>query len=100
MYKTTNYTITRENLPIHELIGLEIEVVRSRDATKKGIAGTIVDETQRTFTIETPKGEKIVPKNESTFSFDLNGEIVRLAGNELAHSPIERLKTGGKAHYA
>lgn len=100
MIKTKNYTITRENLPIHELIGLDVSVVTSTDANKKGIMGRIVDETQRTFTIETRMGEKTVPKHESTFAFALGSETIVIEGMELQSNPIERLKNGGKVLYA
>ncbi len=100
MIKTKNYTITRENLPIHELIGLDVNVVKSTDSNKKGIMGTIVDETQRTFTIATFTGEKTVPKHESTFAFALGSETIMIEGTELQSNPIERLKNGGKVLYA
>lgn len=99
MIKTNHYTLTGERLSIHELIGLSVRVVESVDASKKGLAGKIVDETQRTIVIEMNNMEKKLPKNESTFAFDLNGEIVEIEGNELVGNPIERLKNGGK-HYA
>lgn len=100
MIKTKNYTITRENLPIHELIGLDVSVVTSTDSNKKGLSGRIVDETQRTFTIETRMGEKTVPKHESTFAFVLGSETIMIEGTELQSNPIERLKNGGKVLYA
>lgn len=99
MIKTKHYTLNREVLPIHELIGLNVKVVESVDASKQGLTGKIVDETQRTFVIESSNTEKVLPKNESTFAFDLDGEIVEIEGNELVGNPIERLKNGGK-HYA
>ena len=98
MINTKHYTITREVLPIHELIGLSVNVTESKDASKKGIAGMVVNETQRMLTIETHAGEKKVPKNESIFVFDLNGEQVALEGNEIMGNPIERLKNGGKRY--
>ncbi len=100
MIKTAKYAITGERLSIHELIGLNVLVTQSKDANKKGIAGTIVDETQRTFVIETANGEKIVPKNESVFAFELGTENVTLKGSDLLYTSIERLKNGGKILYA
>lgn len=100
MIKTQQYAITGERLSIHELIGLNVSVKQSKDSNKKGIAGMIVDETQRTFVIETNTGEKIVPKNESIFSFELGNENVTLNGNTLLYTPIERLKNGGTILYA
>ena len=99
MIKTNHYTLNTESLPIHELIGLTTRVVESVDASKKGLFGKMVDETQRTIVIDMNNTEKKLPKNESTFAFDLDGEIVEIEGRELAGNPIERLKNGGK-HYA
>ncbi len=99
MIKTQKYAITGERLSIHELIGLDVNVVQSKDSNKKGIRGTIVDETQRTFVIETINGEKTVPKNESVFSFELGDESVSLNGATLLYTPIERLKNGGTILY-
>ncbi len=94
MINAKNYSISGKVLPFHELIGLNVLVKASNDVAKKGMNGLIVDETQRTFTLQLNNGmEKIVPKNESTFAFDLgNEEIVELNGNELLYTPVERLK--------
>ncbi len=99
MIKTNHYTLNGKSLPIHELIGLTTRVVESVDASKKGLVGKIINETQRTFVIDMNNTEKTLPKNESTFAFDLDGEIVEIEGNELVGNPIERLKNGGK-YYA
>ncbi len=96
MIKTNHYTLNGDCLPIHELIGLSVRVSMSKDAGKNGVFGIVVDETQRTFVIETLNGTKTLPKNENTFMFDLNGEHVELDGNEIIGNPIERLKNGGK----
>ena len=96
MIKTNHYTITGNNLPIHELIGLNVKIVESVDSSKKGLKGKIVDETQRTFVIDVLNVEKTLPKNESTFAFDLDGEIVEIEGREMIGNSIERLKNGGK----
>ncbi|MFH0970623.1 MAG: ribonuclease P protein subunit [Candidatus Diapherotrites archaeon] len=100
MIKTEKYTITRERLPIHELIGLAVKIEKSTDASKKGVNGIIVDETQRTFSIETTNGIKTIPKNENTFAFTLGNEQVILEGKKMLYTPIERLKNGGNTLYA
>ncbi|MEK6970070.1 MAG: ribonuclease P protein subunit [archaeon] len=100
MIKTDHYTITRERLPIHELIGLDMSVTENTDSHKKGLSGVIVDETQRMFIIDTPAGEKKIPKRESTFAFMLGSETVSIEGKDLLSNPIERLKNGGKILYA
>jgi ribonuclease P protein subunit POP4 len=99
MIKTNHYTITKESLPIHELIGLDVEIVQSTDPAKKGVRGKIVNETQRTFIVETKNGEKTIPKNESIFQFSLDRETVEANGKDLRYTPIERLKNGGSMQH-
>ncbi len=100
MINHDHYTISRESLPAHEMMGLPVRVTASRDAGKKNVEGIIVDETQRTFSIETRNGVKTIPKNETMFTFTLGNEEVTLRGKDLLYTPIERLKNGGKTIYA
>ena len=44
--------ISSNNIFYHELIGLELKVVDSSNASLIGISGTVVDETKKTFLIE------------------------------------------------
>lgn len=94
MIKTEKYSISGKVLPFHEMIGLNVRVTQSKDMQKQGLQGKIVDESQRTFTIELQNGnEKVIPKNESTFAFDLTqGEVMEVQGNQILYTPIERLK--------
>ncbi|QQR92963.1 MAG: ribonuclease P protein subunit [Candidatus Iainarchaeum archaeon] len=94
MIKTATYSISGKVLPFHEMIGLNVRVSGSKDTQKQAMQGKIVDETQRTFVIETPNGmEKTIPKNESTFTFDLTqGEAIEVEGKDILYTPVERLK--------
>jgi ribonuclease P protein subunit POP4 len=86
--------ITKENLLIHELIGLEAMVVKSNNEQITGISGKVVDETKSMLFLNTINGIKKIPKEnaEWKFSFDKNESIVN--GNLLTKRPQERL--GGK----
>jgi ribonuclease P protein subunit POP4 len=97
----TMYKITEENLLSHELNGLRVKVVKSSDKNKQGLQGIIVRESKNTFTIETFNGsEKIVPKREAFFEFDLNGKKVIVNGSNICFRPEDRVKIfckkGGK----
>lgn len=82
-----------KNLPAHELIGLKVKVVESTDPSKKGVTGKTVDETKYTLKIETKKGEKVIPKKESVFSFTLPGKKkYRVKGKKLCFKPENRTK--------
>ena len=83
--------ITKENLFIHEIIGLEATIVKSSNEQIIGISGKVIDETKSMFFLNTKNGIKKIPKEnaEWKFSFDKNELIVN--GNLLAKRPQERL---------
>ena len=76
----------------YELIGLEVEVIESKNPNLKGIHGTIVDETKNTFVVLTESGKKVVPKKLCTFLFYYKGFWVKVNGNLLCNRPWERVK--------
>ncbi|MBI4399841.1 ribonuclease P protein subunit [Candidatus Micrarchaeota archaeon] len=85
--------ITKNNILIHELIGLRVTIINSSCKNYIGIQGTIVDETKNTFVIETDNKTKIIPKKSSVFRFMLhNREHADIWGKVLTHAPEERIK--------
>ncbi|MGC9514899.1 ribonuclease P protein component 1 [Methanocrinis sp.] len=84
--------ISPENLVRHELIGLSVEVVDSRNPPQAGISGRVVDETRNTFLIETRSGDKSVPKSCNCFIFTLyQGLKVKAEGSVLVSQPENRI---------
>jgi len=80
---------TPENLPKHELIGLNVEVVEASNDNYIGISGEVLDETRDTLNID----GKTVEKKSSVFLFELpTGEEVRIKGDLIAKRPEDRLK--------
>lgn len=91
--------ITPENLPRHELIGLECEVVDSTDEDQIGIRGEVLDETQNMLRIDDQEVEKEI----SVFRFTLpSGQKVKIDGSLIAKRPEERvgMKLPGKWSYS
>lgn len=87
--------ITAENLVMHELIGLVVRVSKSSDPGKKGISGTVIDETKNTLVVECAKkkGRRVLPKAECTFRFTLpGGELVEVDGRAIIARPEDRTK--------
>ncbi|MEM5814980.1 MAG: ribonuclease P protein component 1 [Candidatus Aenigmatarchaeota archaeon] len=85
--------ITEKNLVRHELIGLEVEIVKSTNKYQIGIKGKVIDETYNTLTIETNKKEKKVAKKDCVFVFTLpNGKKVQVEGWILVGKPEDRIK--------
>ncbi|MFB6213547.1 MAG: ribonuclease P protein component 1 [Candidatus Nanohaloarchaea archaeon] len=91
--------ITPENLPKHELIGLECEVVEAEDEGQVGISGEVLDETRSMLRIE----DRRVEKKSAIFRFTLpSGGKVKVDGELIAKRPEERagMKLPGKWEYA
>ncbi|MCS7093990.1 MAG: ribonuclease P protein component 1 [Candidatus Aenigmarchaeota archaeon] len=85
--------ITEKNLVRHELIGLEVEVLKSTNKFQVGIKGKVVDETYNTLVILTEKGEKVVAKKDCVFLFKIpNGKKVQVEGWVLVGKPEDRIK--------
>ena len=85
--------ITKGNLPIHELIGLEVEVVRCTDRKMAGTRGVVVDETANTLVLKGAGREFVVPKKACAFRFTLpSGEKADVDGGLIALNPVERPK--------
>ena len=72
-----------------EFIGLHTEVVDSKNKSLVGLNGTIIFETQQTFTINTNHGSKTIPKQQTFWKF-ANDQVIN--GNLIAKRPEDRIK--------
>ncbi len=86
--------ITPCNILSHELIGLEVEVLDSRNKSQVGIKGIVLDETMYTLVIGIPgKFRKVILKKIAVFKFRLpDGTLVKVEGKYLVGRPEDRLK--------
>ena len=91
--------ISSKNIFYHELIGLEIKIVDSLDSYLIGLTGVIVDETKKTFLIQTnsslkgKSAEKLIQNDISVFQFKVpDGTIVEIDGKILLNRPEDRIK--------
>jgi ribonuclease P protein subunit POP4 len=85
-----------KNIVMHELIGLEVEVVNSSDTSQIGTCGTVVDETKNTLLVKTKDGTKRVIKKISTFKFVADKDKFIVDGEEINFRPHERIERGLK----
>jgi len=77
----------------HELIGLDVKVVKSSHPGYVGISGRVVDETRNTLTIQHNGKKKVVVKDVAVFHFTLpNSAVVEIDGKSIVGSPENRLK--------
>jgi ribonuclease P protein subunit POP4 len=84
--------ISPRNILRHELIGLDVLVVRASNPGHVGVSGRIIDETRNTLVIRTERGEKRIPKRFSVFRFRLpDGTTVDVDGSSLEMQPERRI---------
>jgi len=83
-----------ENILRHELIGLNVKIVRSPNRSLQGRSGLVVNESKNMLTLS-KKGRKVlIPKSVATFRFKLaDGRLVDVDGSRLLGRPESRLKT-------
>jgi ribonuclease P protein subunit POP4 len=79
---------TPENLPRHELIGLQAEVEKHPDSNKEGVSGEVLDETRDMLRV----GDKWVEKEGTEFVFELDVDKVRIEGDIINKRPEDRVK--------
>jgi ribonuclease P protein subunit POP4 len=79
------------NLRKHELIGLQVEVVRATDPGQVRLSGRVVDETRNLLVVEAGGVEKRIPKQGSRFRFQVQGGV-EVEGDEIRFRPEDRVK--------
>jgi len=85
--------IDKNNILIHEFMGLEVEIAKSTCRNLIGKKGRIVNETRNTIEIEGKGKTMIIPKRSSTFRFCLpGGESVDVEGRLVEYNPEDRPK--------
>jgi len=83
--------ITQENIIQHELIGLNTTIETSSNPQIIGLNGTITNETKSMFSINTSKGIKLIPKDHSTWVFNVNNEHLKVEGSKIQKRSFDRL---------
>ncbi len=83
--------ITTENIALHELIGLDTEIIQSSNIQSVGLKGKVVDETKSMFALRTENGIKKFPKENTIWRFSFGNNKIVLNGNMLTKRPHERI---------
>ena len=78
----------RKNVALlkQEFIGKQVSV------ENKDIAGTIIDETKNSFTIQTTKGRKTILKTNNSFLIRINEDKIKIEGKQIKQRPEDRIK--------
>lgn len=79
------------NLRKHELIGLQVQVLRATDHGQENLSGRVVDETRNMLVVEVGGLEKRIPKQGTLFKFEIQGGTV-VEGDEIRFRPEDRVK--------
>jgi len=84
----------------HELIGLNVKIVKSTNRNYIGAAGKVIDETRNTLIIRHANTEKTIIKNVAVFHFTMpDGTIVEINGNTILGRSEDRLKRRPKRRW-
>jgi ribonuclease P protein subunit POP4 len=81
---------SERNILIHELIGLECEVISAKNKSLVGISGKILDETQKTLVIGDER--KRVAKQDAKFCLKIGSKAITVDGSFLVARPEDRIK--------
>jgi ribonuclease P protein subunit POP4 len=84
--------INRKNIIYHEIIGLNVCILKHLDPNLEGKCGKVYYETKNTLVLETDKGKKIVMKKGAIFEFLIENEKITVLGDDLIGRPEDRVK--------
>lgn len=82
----------QKNILKYELVGLDIEVIRAKNAALVGLKGRIVEETKNMLTLACKNDEKKLIKNQIVFTTTVDNTTVEMNGSLLVGRPEERMK--------
>ena len=85
--------ITRENILLHEIIGLNATIEQCSNRFLTNLSGRIILETKNMISIETSRGTKKIPKSVARrIKLDLNsGCSCYIPGSSLIGRPEDRI---------
>jgi len=81
-----------KNILRHELTGLNIKIIDSKNKYNTGITGTIIDETKETLVIKQKNTKKRLFKKNITFQTKINNQMATIKGEKLIDKPFKRIK--------
>ena len=85
--------INKENLTRHEVIGLQVCVVKSSNLTHVGIKGKVIAEMKNMFVISDGVKKRLIPKDNAVYCFSLPDESLAIVnGKDLVGKHAERIK--------
>lgn len=85
--------VTAQNVIAHELIGIDVKIVESRDPTLEKVSGKIVYETKNMIMLNANNKMKMIPKKVVKLALELpdNSECL-VNGSDLVGRPEDRIQ--------
>ncbi len=80
------------NMELHELIGLDVCVVKSTNPLQVGMCGKVIDESKNMLIIMSSMGPKKIQKKGAKFEFEIEGKTKLVDGGMINYRPHERTK--------
>ena len=78
---------------INEFIGLDVEIIESKNENYVGIIGKVIDESQNMLIISSGKKIKKIPKNDCVFKFmSRKKPEIKIIGSDIIGRPEDRIK--------
>jgi len=85
--------INKENLTRHEVIGLQVCVVKSSNRTHVGIKGKVIAEMKNIFVISDGVKKRWIPKDTAVYCFSLPDESLAIVnGKNFVGKHVDRTK--------
>lgn len=92
--------ITPKNILSHELVGLHATIVDSRQASIKGMSGTIIFETKNMLAMQTTEGiKKISKRSANKMRLILPSNACFIRGESLIGRPEDRVSNVRKVGF-
>jgi ribonuclease P protein subunit POP4 len=79
-----------------EYIGHDVTVIKSTNHNNAGLKGRVIDETRNMMIIENGGRRLRIPKNGSTFMFNLDGSEEMIDGRVITYTTPDRIKNAQK----
>lgn len=93
-FKSVSYN--NRNIVLHELIGLDAEVINCSDRSQIGIRGAVVDETKCLLLVRSGVTTRKIVKKSCVFKFRHGKQSFVVDGEEIDFRPHERIEKGLK----
>jgi ribonuclease P protein subunit POP4 len=84
--------MTQQNIINHELLGMDAQILESKNSSIVGLSGKVIDETKSMIVLQTKRGTKMIAKQHNKWKFTLGDQDFTIDGNMISKRPEDRIK--------